>query len=248
MSPMSPMTNMAKHVRAPTHPFELQLLGPFLLLTALAAVFLKIASEVFEGEAHAIDLWILQACRLPGQPGTPIGPVWLQEGVRDLTALGSPAVLTLVLLAMVGSLMVSRQRRMAWLMLWSALGGQALALGLKALFARARPDDIYHATVAAGHSFPSSHAMMSAVICLTLAALTVRLTRRPAQRWFILLVACGVTMLVGASRVYLGVHWTSDVAAGWAMGAAWALLCWMLARRLHVGHEAVATPDKGERQ
>lgn len=218
-------------------PFELRLLAPFLMIAALTAAFLKIASEVFEGEAHAIDLWILEACRVPGQPGTPIGPVWFQESVRDLTALGSPAVLALVLLATWGCLMVTRQRRMAWLMLWAALGGQALALGLKALFARARPDDIYHATVAAGHSFPSSHAMMSAVICLTLAALTARVTRRPALRWFILLVACGVTMLVGASRVYLGVHWASDVAAGWAMGAAWALVCWLLARRLHMGEE-----------
>lgn len=245
---MNPTMNTAEHAPAPERAFELRLLGPFLLLAALAAAFLKIASEVFEGEAHAIDLWILQACRVPGQPGTPIGPIWLQEGVRDLTALGSPAVLTLVLLATVGSLVVSRQGRMAWLMLWSTLGGQALALGLKALFARARPDDIYHATVAAGHSFPSSHAMMSAVICLTLAALTARLTRRPAQRWFILLVACGVTMLVGASRVYLGVHWASDVAAGWAMGAAWALLCWMLARRLHMGHEVSGSTDKEARR
>jgi len=222
-------------------PFELRLLAPFLMIAALTAAFLKIASEVLEGEAHAIDLWILEACRVPGQPGTPIGPVWFQESVRDLTALGSPAVLALVLLATWGSLMVTRQRRMAWLMLWAAQGGQALALGLKALFARARPDDIYHATVAAGHSFPSSHAMMSAVICLTLAALAARVTRRPALRWFILLVACGVTMLVGASRVYLGVHWASDVAAGWAMGAAWALVCWLLARRLHMGVERPMT-------
>jgi len=227
---MNPTMNTAEHAPAPERAFELRLLAPFLLLAALAAAFLKIASEVFEGEAHAIDLWILQACRVPGPP----------RGCRAVRTRGR--------VAPGGVRGVFGKGGWAWLMLWSTLGGQALALGLKALFARARPDDIYHATVAAGHSFPSSHAMMSAVICLTLAALTARLTRRPAQRWFILLVACGVTMLVGASRVYLGVHWASDVAAGWAMGAAWALLCWMLARRLHMGHEVSGSTDKEARR
>ncbi|MBH1987902.1 MAG: phosphatase PAP2 family protein [Burkholderiales bacterium] len=218
--------------------FEISLLWPFLLLAAASSAFMKVASEVLEGEAHALDNRILLACRVAGQPGVPIGPVWFQEGMRDLTALGSPAVLALTVAAVCGYLMVARQWRMAWLALGAALGGQGLALGLKLVFARARPDDAFHATVAAGHSFPSSHAMMSAVICLTLAALLARLTPSTRQRVYIMAAAALVTGLVGASRVYLGVHWASDVVAGWAAGAAWALLCWLLARRLGLGQES----------
>jgi undecaprenyl-diphosphatase len=217
--------------------FELSLLGPLLLLTTAAAAFMKVASEVLEGEAHALDSVILQACRVDGHPGQPIGPVWFQEGMRDLTALGSPAVLALTVAAVFGYLIICRQWRMAWLALGAALGGQALALGLKAVFARARPDEVFHATVAAGHSFPSSHAMMSAVVCLTLAALLARLTPSTRQRVYIVATAALVTGLVGVSRVYLGVHWASDVVAGWAGGAAWALLCWLLARRMGLGQE-----------
>ena len=121
------------------------------------------------------------------------------------------------------------------LALGSAVGGQALALGLKAVFSRDRPDAVFHATVAAGHSFPSSHAMMSAVVFLTLAALVARLTPRPASRAYALGMAGLLRGAVGVSRVYLGVHWASDVAAGWAGGAAWALACWLLARRLGLG-------------
>ena len=126
---------------------------------------------------------------------------------------------------------------MAWLALGSAVRGQALALALKAVFSRDRPDAAFHATVAAGHSFPSSHAMMSAVVFLTLAALLARLTPRTRLRLYVMGVAAGLSGAVGISRVYLGVHWASDVAAGWAGGAAWALLCWQAAHWLGLGRE-----------
>lgn len=213
---------------------------PTFWLACAAWVFLKVADEVAEGEAHAIDLWILQACRLAGQPGQPTGPVWFQEAMRDLTALGSPVVLTLVVLAAWGHLMLSRQRGLAWLTLGATLSGQAMALGLKAWFARARPDEAFHATVAAGHSFPSSHAMMSAVVCLSLAALLSRAALRRRQRGFILGVAALITGMVGLSRIYLGVHWASDVVGGWALGVAWALAGWMVARALNLGRDNAA--------
>lgn len=214
---------------------EVRLLAPIVALGVALWAFMKIASEVLEGEAHALDLRILAWCRVNAQPDLPWGPLWFQEGMRDLTALGSPAVLTFTVLAVWGGLMLARQRGMAWLALGSAVGGQALALALKAVFSRDRPDAIFHATVAAGHSFPSSHAMMSAVVFLTLAALLARLTPRTTLRAYALGMATLLSAAVGVSRVYLGVHWASDVAAGWAGGAAWALACWLLARRLGLG-------------
>jgi undecaprenyl-diphosphatase len=108
---------------------------------------------------------------------------------------------------------------------------------LKNLFSRSRPDALYHATVANGYSFPSGHAMMSAVVFLTLAALLARVAPRVRLRWYIMGIALVLTGLTGLSRVYLGVHWVSDAVAGWAAGAAWAMGCWLIAHRLHIGQE-----------
>jgi len=214
---------------------EIRLLAPIVALGIAVWSFMKIASEVLEGEVHALDQRVLNWCRVDALPDQPWGPLWFQESMRDLTALGSPVVLAFTVVAVWGGLMLARQRGMAWLALGSAVGGQALALTLKAVFSRDRPDAAFHATVAAGHSFPSSHAMMSAVVFLTLAALIARLTPRTALRAYALGMAALLSGAVGVSRVYLGVHWASDVAAGWAGGAAWALACWLLARRLGLG-------------
>jgi undecaprenyl-diphosphatase len=214
---------------------ELRLLAPVLALSVLVTLFIKIAGEVLEGDARAYDLLILQLCRVPGHPDLPIGPQWLQEGIRDLTALGSPSVLVLTVCAVWGFLMLARQRFMAWLTMGSAGGGVLMAMLLKSLFTRARPDAAFHSMLATGYSFPSGHAMMSAVVFLTLAALVARITPRWHLRAYALGAAAVLTGLVGLSRIYLGVHWASDVAAGWAAGAAWALLCWLLADRLGLG-------------
>jgi undecaprenyl-diphosphatase len=214
---------------------ELRVLVPIALLAAASWAFIKIAGEVLEGDTNAIDLMILQWCRVHEQPGQPIGPVWLQESIRDITALGSPAVLVLAVGAVWGYLMVARQTRMAWLAAGSAVGGLGMAMLLKTLFTRARPEAAFHATVASGYSFPSGHAMMSAIVFLTMAVLVARLAPRTRLRLYAVGMAGVLTLLVGLSRVYLGVHWASDVAGGWAAGAAWAMLCWLAAERLGVG-------------
>lgn len=217
--------------------FELRLLWPSLLMALASWVFMKIAGEVMEGDARAIDLWILHLLRTGENQLTPIGPLWLQEAIRDLTALGSPVVLTLTVGAVWGYLVMARQRIMSWLALGSALGGVLVAFSLKALFSRERPDAVFHAAIASGYSFPSGHAMMSAIVYLTMAALVARLAPRTRLRLYVMAVALLITGLVGLSRIYLGVHWASDVVGGWAAGAAWALLCWLLASRLHLGQE-----------
>lgn len=218
--------------------FELRLLWPILLLCIATWGFMEIAEEVLDGDAHAVDEWILSLMRVGSQASQqPIGPIWFQEAMRDLTALGSPAVLMLTVGAAWGYLMMARQTAMAWLALGSAGGGILMALALKSLFSRARPDALFHATVASGYSFPSGHAMMSAVVFLTLAALAARLTPHTLLRLYAVGAAGLMTGLVGMSRVYLGVHWASDVAAGWAAGCAWALLCWLVADRLGVGRK-----------
>jgi len=124
---------------------------------------------------------------------------------------------------------------MAWISLGSTLSGLAAAMLLKAVFLRSRPDEAFRATVVSGYSFPSGHAMMSAVVYLTLAVLLARTTQRPALRLSAVVMATLVAGLVGITRIYLGAHWASDVVAGWTAGAAWAMASWLLAEALGIG-------------
>lgn len=209
----------------------------FVLMAALVAAagglaFLAIADAVSGREPGYTDERLLRVLREPDDPAAPLGPAWVRVAVRDVTALGGPAVLTLLTSAVVAYLMIGRRYPAAALVLVAVVGGALLSGGLKDAFARPRPAVVPHLTAVSNASFPSGHAMLSAVVYLTLGALLARLV---AARWakaYFVAVAVGVTALVGASRVYLGVHYPSDVAAGWAAGLAWAILCWLIARRL----------------
>lgn len=201
-----------------------------LLVAALGAMaFLGIADEVAEGETHALDLAILRALRVEGRPEALIGPDWLHVAAVDVTALGSVAVLSLVILLAFALLASLRRWGEGLLLLGGAVGGVSISQGLKAVFGRERPDMAYRAVEAVNASFPSGHAMLSAVVFLTLGALAARFSDRRRVKVLAISAAVLVSLLVGASRVYLGVHWASDVLAGWCVGAAWAMACWLVA-------------------
>jgi undecaprenyl-diphosphatase len=107
----------------------------------------------------------------------------------------------------------------------SVVGGVLISQTMKWAFARPRPDLVPHGAEVFTASFPSGHSMMSAVVYLTLGALLARTQADPAVKTYVLVMAVVLTVLVGASRVYLGVHWPTDVLAGWALGGVWALIC-----------------------
>lgn len=206
---------------------ELRVVAGLLALAILGASFLEIADDVAEGDTTAIDLAILTALRQPGSPHEPIGPEWLTVAAADLTALGSIAVLGVVVLV-VGGLFAAIGRKRQALILVLASGGAVLwSQGLKALFDRSRPDEVFHAVEVVNSSFPSGHAMLSAGVYLTLGALASRFSPRLRIRAFALVAAILVTLVVGLTRIFLGVHWPTDVLAGWCVGAAWALGCWL---------------------
>ena len=161
----------------------------------------------------------------------PLGPIWVEELARDMTALGSLGVLTLLVSASVLFLLMARQRKDAWTMLAATVGGIAVVLILKALLARSRPDELLRSVHVSTPSFPSGHTMMSTVTYLTLGAFMARELRSRTLKMYVMLLALVVSVIVGMTRVYLGVHWPSDVLAGWSFGAAWALLCWTAAER-----------------
>lgn len=213
---------------------------PRILLAMAAAsaalwAFLELADEVLEGESMPVDQALLLLLRSPSDPAEMLGPPWLEDFAHDVTALGDIGVLGLIVLVATGFLACAGRRRTALFVVGATGGGALASTLLKLAFARPRPDLVPHATEVATASFPSGHAMVSAVVYLTLAALLARLVAAPRLKAYIIGVAVVLTLLIGTSRIYLGVHWPSDVLAGWAAGAAWALVCLALARALHIG-------------
>lgn len=201
--------------------------------------FFGIAEEVAEGDTLRLDERILLSMRVPGDPTQPVGPDWVQEAFRDFTGLGGVGVLGLLTVATLGYLWLMGMRRAALYLFLAIAGGLVVSLALKAGFHRPRPDLVSHGSMVYTASFPSGHSMLSAIVYLTGGAMLALVHERRAVRIYILGCAVAATVLVGASRVYLGVHWPTDVLAGWAGGAAWAALCWLVARWVQVRHERV---------
>jgi undecaprenyl-diphosphatase len=213
----------------------LSVLAMIAAATSALLFFIEVAEEVVEGDTGKVDLLILMWLRVAGDPTDPLGPRWLEDFARDITALGSPAVLGLfVLITTVFFLLVGR-RLFALFMLVSTVGGTYVVTILKEAFGRTRPNLMPDGMYVDSASFPSGHAMLSAVVYLTLGALITRLVPRMALKLYVMAIAVVLTGLVGLSRVYLGVHWPSDVLAGWAVGAAWALGGGAVAQSIHLG-------------
>lgn len=203
---------------------EAGLLFSIALVSGLILAFLRIADEVVEGETEAFDNAILLLFRDPTNVDQIIGPVWVHEMIRDITALGSFALLGLIVVGVCICLLLLRRRSEALLVVISVLGGTLISTLLKMGYDRPRPEltSMSHQFTS---SFPSGHAMLSAVTFLTLGALLARLAPTRALRIYAFATAIFLTLIVGFSRVYMGVHYPSDVLAGWCLGAAWALLC-----------------------
>lgn len=210
-------------------------MAEFIALTILALAsgalygFAVIADEVLEGETHAVDEALLMALRTPGDISNPIGPFWVEDMFVDITSLGGHAVLAIITLAVIGYLLIERRSSAALLVLFSVSGGALISHFAKLGFNRPRPELVGQLVDVHTLSFPSGHAMLSAVTYLTLGALLTRTTKSRAARAYFLAIAVLLTLLIGISRVYLGVHYPTDVLAGWALGSAWAMICWLLA-------------------
>jgi undecaprenyl-diphosphatase len=218
-----------------TDRIELRFLVGGLLLVLLLLGFVLVAGLVIAGETQHFDERILLATRRADDPGMAIGPAWLRGAALDITALGSGWVLGLVVLATSGFLFLQGMRRTALFVFVASAGGWLLNNALKQVFQRPRPDVVPHLREVLTLSFPSGHAMTSAAVYLTLGALLMRIGEGRATKVYCMAVAMFVTILVGVSRVYLGVHYPTDVLAGWLSGLSWALFCWLIERALERG-------------
>jgi undecaprenyl-diphosphatase len=200
-----------------------------LLLASGLLAFIGIAEEMLEGDTMRFDRGLLLALRTADDAGDPLGPAWVEEMFRDFTALGGTGVLGLLTLLSIGYVWLQQQRRTAIYLLLAIAGGLLLSMALKTAFDRPRPDLVSHGAMIYTSSFPSGHSMLSAVVYLSGGALLASVHRKRSLQLYLIGCFAVVAVLVGVSRVYLGVHWPSDVLAGWAAGAAWASACWLFA-------------------
>lgn len=212
-----------------SYPPELDVLVAIFALAAASLTFLKLLSEMREGETHGADQVILLALRKPNDLSNPIGPQWLETVCRDLTSLGSPIVLALITIFVVCYLCIDGKRAIAVFVSVAIAGGAIFSTLLKLGFARPRPELVSHLVSVDSFSFPSSHATMATVTYLTLGVLLARVQKRRRMKFYLISVALILAILVGLTRIFLGVHWPTDVIAGWCIGTAWALGCWLVA-------------------
>lgn len=228
---------------------ELAALAALTVAVVSLLAFMDLAEDVTEQENHAFDQAVLDW--MQPVPGTPRGPWWLREAAADLTSLGGLSVLGLFALIAFAFLFLQRKRLSAVLLAAGLAGGVAFSEGLKALFGRARPPSDYQAVDTLNASFPSGHALLSAVFYLSVGVMLTRAVPGRRSKAFILGVGMALTAIVGLTRVYLGAHWASDVLAGWCVGAAWAMALWLAAyavQRRQATHHAplqdAPSPDR----
>jgi undecaprenyl-diphosphatase len=196
--------------------------------------FIEIADEVLEGDTQQFDDWAIRALRTPGDLERPLGPRWLHEVGRDATALGGVFVLIIVTVAVAGYFLMVGKRHAMWLVMAATGGGLLMSTLLKNLFDRDRPQLVPHLSHVYTSSFPSGHAMLSAVVYLTLGVLLARLVPHRGVKIYFIIIAALLSCTIGVSRVYMGVHYPTDVLAGWTAGLVWASLCYAVARYLQI--------------
>ena len=191
-----------------------------------------LVDEFAEGGSYRFDTRLLLALRVPGHPNTPIGPKWLEQSAIDLSALGGFTLQWLLGGATTGFLWLARRRAEAAWLAASIVGASLGNSLLKLIVDRPRPTVVDHLANVSNASFPSGHAMISTAILFTVAAMLAETQKTAAARTYLMAGAGVLSVLIGLSRIYLGVHWPTDVLAGWCFGAVWALVVFAANRAL----------------
>ncbi|MFV0442659.1 MAG: phosphatase PAP2 family protein [Planctomycetaceae bacterium] len=191
--------------------------------------FVELTNEVSAGTTNSFDRQILLALRSPQDLSDPIGPRWLEEMMRDFTALGGVGLIATLTGAALGVLLLEGKSRGLGLLIAAVVGGFILSNTLKWIVDRPRPNLVPKESYVYTSSFPSGHSMLAASTYLTIGALLARMHAGAATKAYFIILATLLTVAVGISRVYLGVHWPTDVLAGWTIGGCWALICWIVA-------------------
>lgn len=214
-----------------------------LLAIVLLMGYIVVADRVSTGAFDSFDEAALLSLRTEGDRSNPLGPSWLEEIMRDATALGGAMVAMLLTVSGVVMLALTRKPFLACYVAGAVGTGLLMCLFLKSSYDRPRPDLAPHGSHVYTRSFPSGHTMVASTVYLTLGVMVARLQRRRAAKYYILAAVIAVTVLVGFSRVYLAVHWPSDVLAGWLLGAGWAVLSWCVAALISHRFKSAEAPS-----
>jgi undecaprenyl-diphosphatase len=245
------MVTHVKHMRPVVYARDLvrkefELLVTILVIVVALWTFLWLAEAVRGGTIQQLDDAVLLALRQPDHRDIPRGPVWLLDVMRDITSLGGAPVIFLLTVSVAGYLALRRKIQPLVLLIVASAGGALLDLGLKTIIARGRPEVVPHLMTADSLSFPSGHSLMSMVVYVMLAALLTPQLADRRTRVYVIAVALLFTLMIGVSRVYLGLHYPSDVLGGWSLGLAWATICWLVAWYLERRRSSRATVGEEE--
>ena len=213
-------------IREARHLVERRSLMAIAATSAAVWGVVRLGTGVGEGETGAFDRTVLLAFRTRADPNLPIGPIWVRETARDITALGGFTVLTLITIAAIAVLLVYHRYRQATVFAATVIIAQVASETIKAMVGRPRPMFITHYDLVASASFPSGHSMMAPAVYFTLATIIAAGELRPAARALLMGGSIFLVATIGISRIYLGVHWPTDVIAGWTLGSAIALIAW----------------------
>jgi undecaprenyl-diphosphatase len=211
-----------------------------------AWLLVKNVPKIYKGRLEAIDNHLLRALRRPENLAVPIGPKWMSQAAKDVTALGSGTNLTIATGILAGFLCLNRRFRATGFLLGSLGSGLLLCQSLKGFFARRRPEVVPHLVHFDPASFPSGHSMGAALVYLTSGSIVSRQVTGSLAKTYFLSMAVVLALVVGVSRVYLGVHYPSDVLAGWAAGSLWSSVCAQGARWLQRQGGVEAPTETGE--
>lgn len=214
-------------------PGEVRFLVVALGICLAVWAFAWVADEVGEDEHLHLEQRVMLAMRNPANLAEPVGPAWLTQVAVDVSALGGATVIILLSLLVCGHLLLRGRWRRVVILALTIAGGHALSYTLKTFYGRQRPDVVPHLAQVDSASFPSGHSLSSSVIYLTIGALLAQAVTRRREKVYLMAIAFGLTFIIGVSRVFLGVHYPTDVLAGWSAGTAWALACWLVASRFH---------------
>ena len=217
-----------------------EVFGLIMMLTGLA-VFTALAAQLGTPSVQRFDETVVRSLRNAEDLAQPIGPAWFKELARDFTALGGYGILSTITLLVTTFLHLERRPARAHFVVVAIVAGYSLSMTLKALIARPRPDIVPWLSHVHSSSFPSGHSMMSAVVYLSLGLMLSDLTSRRLVKTFVVVAPLTISALVGLSRVYMGVHYPTDVVAGWWLGISWSLACWLAIRRWRAFREVRKT-------
>ena len=217
-------------IALPARGFRIDPRHALIAAAVLWAIFAAVVIAVHSGASANFDASGMRYWRT-GADFHPRGAPWLGEGVRDFTALGGVLLRHIVALGALAALLFLRLRREAVLLAGTIMGGWIVDSALKHFIGRPRPTIVPHLTQAGGTSFPSGHSFNAAVVYIGIALAFAALSPRQSVRVTLIASAMILSLLTALSRVWLGVHWPTDVIAGWTGGAAWAFTASALLHR-----------------